>query len=154
MGSAWSRRPWRIRAEPKPTSENKTKQYALRCIAYPAFSKDSHLKTLYRGSLLRIGSITKAFTSQVLAQREMIAQLAFEKLGVANIYFLKTPVLSCFATGRSTAVGGNRDGIEYLKRPDDRCHQNENQNGTQKGHGDADKLRNRTRTIHASGFIK
>ena len=51
MGSAWSRRPWRIRAEPKPTSENKTKQYALRCIAYPAFSKDSHLKTLYRGSL-------------------------------------------------------------------------------------------------------
>lgn len=34
----------------------------------------------------------------------MIAQIAFEKLNVANIYFLKSPVLSCFATGRSTAV--------------------------------------------------
>ena len=50
MGSAWNRRPWRIRTEPKPTSENKTKQYASRCIAYPAFSKDSHLKTVYRDS--------------------------------------------------------------------------------------------------------
>lgn len=42
--------------------------------------------------------------AQLLAQRESIAQFAFEKLGVANIYFLKTPVLSCFATGRSTAI--------------------------------------------------
>lgn len=25
-------------------------------------------------------------------------------MGVSNIFFLKTPVLSCFATGRSTAL--------------------------------------------------
>lgn len=39
-----------------------------------------------------------------MAQRETIAKIAFEKLGVANIFFLKTPVLACFATGRSTAL--------------------------------------------------
>lgn len=42
--------------------------------------------------------------AEILAQREAIAKIAFEKLGVANIFFLKTPVLSCFATGRSTAL--------------------------------------------------
>lgn len=42
--------------------------------------------------------------AEILAQRTMISEFAFERLGVANIYFLKTPVLSCFATGRSTAV--------------------------------------------------
>lgn len=28
----------------------------------------------------------------------------FEKLGCANVFYLKSPVLSCFATGRSTAL--------------------------------------------------
>jgi actin-related protein len=28
----------------------------------------------------------------------------FEQLGVANVFYLKAPVLSCFATGRSTAL--------------------------------------------------
>lgn len=28
----------------------------------------------------------------------------FERLGVANIFYLKAPVLACFATGRSTAL--------------------------------------------------
>ena len=31
--------------------------------------------------------------------REKIAEFFFEKLNVPNIYFLKNPVLSCFATG-------------------------------------------------------
>jgi actin-like protein 6A len=40
----------------------------------------------------------------LLSQRSIIASIAFEKLGVSNIFFLKTPVLSCFATGRSTSL--------------------------------------------------
>jgi actin-related protein len=31
--------------------------------------------------------------------REKIAEFFFERLNVPNIYFLKNPVLSCFATG-------------------------------------------------------
>lgn len=31
--------------------------------------------------------------------RERIAEFMFEKLDVPNVYFIKNPVLSCFATG-------------------------------------------------------
>lgn len=36
--------------------------------------------------------------------REKISEFFFERLNLANLYFLKSPVLSCFATGRSTAL--------------------------------------------------
>jgi actin-related protein len=32
--------------------------------------------------------------------REKIAEFIFERLGAPNVYFLKNPVLSCFATGK------------------------------------------------------
>lgn len=38
------------------------------------------------------------------AQREKIAQIFFESLNVKNVFFSKNAVLSCFATGRSTAL--------------------------------------------------
>ena len=36
--------------------------------------------------------------------RETIAKIVFETLKVKNLFFCKTAVLSCFATGRSTAL--------------------------------------------------
>ena len=36
--------------------------------------------------------------------REKTAEFLFERLGVANVFYLKSPVLSCFSTGRSSAL--------------------------------------------------
>jgi actin-related protein len=36
--------------------------------------------------------------------REKTSEFLFEKLGVANVFYLKSPVLSCFSTGRSSAL--------------------------------------------------
>lgn len=36
--------------------------------------------------------------------RERTSEFLFERLNVANVFFLKAPVLSCFATGRSSAL--------------------------------------------------
>lgn len=38
------------------------------------------------------------------AQRERIAQIFYETLNIKNLFFSKNAVLSCFATGRSTAL--------------------------------------------------
>lgn len=37
-------------------------------------------------------------------EREKIAAFVFETLNMKNMFFCKTAVLSCFSTGRSTAV--------------------------------------------------
>ena len=38
--------------------------------------------------------------------REKIAEFFFEKLNVPNVFFLKNPVLSCFATGNFLLIKG------------------------------------------------
>jgi actin-related protein len=38
------------------------------------------------------------------SQREKIAQIFYESLNIKNLFFSKNAVLSCFATGRSTAL--------------------------------------------------
>lgn len=42
--------------------------------------------------------------AELLEQRHKIAEVMFEKFDIPNVFFLKTPVLDCFATGRSTAL--------------------------------------------------
>ena len=37
-------------------------------------------------------------------ERENIAKMVFETLKIKNLFFCKTAALSCFATGRSTAL--------------------------------------------------
>lgn len=37
-------------------------------------------------------------------EREKIASFVFEKLQIKNLFFGKEAVLSCFSTGRSTAI--------------------------------------------------
>ena len=42
--------------------------------------------------------------SDAVKQRTLISEIMFSKFDIPNIFFLKTPVLGCFATGRSTAL--------------------------------------------------
>ena len=42
--------------------------------------------------------------SDLLQQRKIITDIMFNQFDVPNIFFLKKPVLGCFATGRSTAL--------------------------------------------------
>lgn len=54
-------------------------------------------------SILVSEDINLPLTDQ-LEQRSKMAEILFEKFNIPNLFFLKTPVLACFASGRSTAL--------------------------------------------------
>lgn len=47
-------------------------------------------------------------------QREKICELAFETLKVPNFYIIKSGVLSCFSSGRSSALVLDSGTIQYI----------------------------------------